>query len=359
MAYNFIPESKKDILVKPEFKKQPRAQAELVVLYDYLRKHFPEILTPIALDPSNPKTVKVTRRITSAIAVTKLKTMAKAIDLRISPGEGSRGGRGASNLGNAFEKQLEQDIMNWVKGDPIRNTAHASFIEDFVRYYKLTAMDRVQVIAEGALNKKRPLLIQGDAVYVGTSGDPNIGQVVTDITVDAENKQGKHRTIFLSLKYGGTVTFFNVGIAKAITPEDFSSGKIHSAEGKAIMKLFGLDEKKFLGTFSSTKKYAPEDVTGKINKGRLTAFIKSGIGHGYHLVHLLNNKIDHFEMTKQHLEKSSQPISVRVLYGGASGTAKRVDILVETKEFSLKFNLRNKAGGVNPNFIMCDYKKKH
>lgn len=360
MAYNFIPTTKKEILVQPEFVRAKKAQAHVVVLFEYLRRQFREIEDPIALDPSNPTQVKVTRKITSVLPVPTLLRNAGVSGIRVTPGEGSRGNRGAGNRGNAFEQQLQDDIMRWVEGVPIKNTAHAAFIEEFVNYYKITKFDTVEVIPEGALNQKRPLIIQGEALFVGSATDPDIGKTVTDLTVKTEDVKKKSRTIYLSLKYGATVTFFNVGIAKFITATDFQQGKISSPEGKQILKLFGLDEKKFLDTFSNSGKiYPPENVTSKINKGRLTAFIKSGIGYGYHLVHLLNNRIDHFEMTKQFLEKSSQPQSVQILYGGASGNAKRVDILVETANFKLKFNLRNKAGGINPNFILCDYKKKH
>lgn len=360
MAYNFIPESKKDILTKPELKQNKKAQAELVVLFDYLRKHHPDVPAPIAINPSAPKTVKVTRKITSVMPVPSIKRATGIREVTMTPGEGSRGGRGTANRGNAFEQQLQADIMSWVRGDPIKNTAHATFIEEFVNHYQLTVMDRVEVIPEGALNKRRPLLVQGDAVYVGTSGDPNIGKVVTDLTVDTETKKGTQRVIYLSLKYGPTVTFFNAGIASYITSEDFKKGKIENKDGKAILKLFGIDEQKFLGVFTGSKNTPkPESTFSTINKGRLTALIKSGIGHGYHLVHFLNNKIEHFEMTKQMLELSSKPMSVEVLYGGVSGDAKRVDINVETTKFTLKFNMRNKQGGVNPNFLLCDYKKKH
>lgn len=360
MAYNFIPETKKEILTKPELKQAAKSQAEILVLFEYLRKEFSEITSPIALNPSAPNMVKVTRRITSAMPVPTIMRNAKLKQLKVSPGEGSRGGRGTENRGNAFEVQLQQDIMNWVEGNPIKTVAHATFIEELVSYYKITKFDKVVVVPEGALNKKRPIVINGDAVFVGTASDPNIGDIVTDLTVNTENTKGKERTIYLSLKYGSTVTLFNVGIAKYITDENFKKKNISSAEGKTLLKLFGIDEKKFIDTFTNSgKMYAPENVTSKINKGRLTAFIKSGMGYGYHLVHFLNNKIEHFEMTKQMLEKSSQPQSVQILYGGASGNAKRVDILVETPTFKLKFNFRNKAGGLNPNFIMCDYKKKH
>ena len=102
------------------------------------------------------------------------------------------------------------------------------------------------------------------------------------------------------------------------------------------------------------------DVTNKVNRGRLIAFMKSGIGWGYHLAHFLNNKIEHNEMTNIFLESASKPESVIVNYGGATGDGKRVDILVETPKYRFKLNFRNKQGtGSLPTHIMSDYKAKH
>ena len=360
MAYNFIPEEKKDILVHPDLKRNKGVQAELVVLFDYLRKHHPGIEKPIAINPTSLKTVKVTRKITSVVPVATIKRSAGLKQVGISPGEGSRGGRGTENKGNAFEQQLLDDIKRWTQGEPIRNPAHSTFIKEFVDHYNLTSLDKVKIIPEGYRNTKRPIIVRGDAVYVGTAGDPDIGEVITDITVKEQIPNKPERTIYLSLKYGPTVTLFNAGIASYITSEDFKKGNIQDKDGKTILKLFGIDEKKFLDVFTGMKTTPkPEDTFSIINKGRLTALIKSGMGYGYHLVHFLNNKIVHFEMTKQKLEQVSRPMTAEVLYGGVSGTAKRVDINVETPGFYLKFNMRNKQGGVNPTFLLCDYKKKH
>lgn len=357
MAFKFIPKEKKDILVHPGVKKHRKAQAELVVLFDYLRRKHPTVEEPMAIDDANPEQVKITRRITSVDSVPNIKMKSAVKLLKMTPGEGSRGGRGANNQGNAFEMQLQQDIMRWVRGEPIQNKAHATFIEEFVKYYKLTILDEVVVIPEGALNKKRPLIVQGDSLFIGTAGDPNIGATVTDLTVTTEAPK---RRIYLSLKLGPTVSFFNVGVGKKLIGKEIFNGKIENEEGKKILKFFGIDEKKFIDVFQGKNKVMkPDNTFSQVNKGRLTAFIKSGIGHGYHLVHFLNNKIVHFEMTKKMLEQSSKPLSLDIVYGGAGGESKRVDMIVETPEFKLKFNLRNKTGGMNPNSMVADYKKKH
>ena len=58
------------------------------------------------------------------------------------------------------------------------------------------------------------------------------------------------------------------------------------------------------------------------------------------------------------LNKAANIISdISILYP-KGGSAKRVDIKVETDIFHLNFNIRNKQGGILPSHIMCDYKIK-
>jgi hypothetical protein len=91
----------------------------------------------------------------------------------------------------------------------------------------------------------------------------------------------------------------------------------------------------------------------------LERFIRTVIGHGYALVHEHNDhSIDYYEITPKFLDKASNVISnITVLYP-KGGSAKRVDIKVETDIFKLNFNIRNKQGGILPSHIMCDYKIK-
>jgi len=369
MAYNFIPEKIADIMKQPGLQNAKKERAEIVVLFQYLRHHFSDITTPIAIDPSTPKKIKITRRITSVKPVGAMKSEAQLKLLTLSPGEGSRGGRGAANRGNAFEQQLEHDIMAWVQGEVITNPAYETFIKEFVKHYKITVLDEVKIIPEGALNQRRPLQVNGDSVLIGNFPDFDIGKIVTDLTVKVPKGKARYRgpdgrTIYLSLKYGPTVSFFNAGIGKHFKNDDFQKLKCSQDTGKAILKLFGLDEENFFRSFLTAKKDRPKmhtvDVTNKVNRGRLIAFMKSGIGWGYHLAHFLNNKIEHNEMTNIFLESASKPESVIVNYGGATGDGKRVDILVETPKYRFKLNFRNKQGtGSLPTHIMSDYKAKH
>ena len=90
-------------------------------------------------------------------------------------------------------------------------------------------------------------------------------------------------------------------------------------------------------------------------------FIKTVIGYGYILVHKnANNTVDSYNITEEFLSSAAMPISDTVeIHYPVAGSAKRIDIKVETKNFHLNFNIRNKQGGILPSHIMCDYKIKH
>ena len=145
---------------------------------------------------------------------------------------------------------------------------------------------------------------------------------------------------------------------------ELEAGRIENPQGKALLEMFGIEPSTFTAVFDSkAKKIAlgPVDTFNNIDKDKLKNLIKSGVGYGYHLVHMSSNGTIHdVEMTSSELERNSTPQSCQVLYGGSSGTAKRVDIMVETPLFKLTFNFRNKSrGGVYPSHLMCDYTIKH
>ena len=98
---------------------------------------------------------------------------------------------------------------------------------------------------DGELNTRRPLTIQGGMLKCCAIGqkDDNIGRAVTDVTIYPENDE----PLYLSLKYGSTVTFINVGIRKELpvqaimdnAPQNFTQ------KGKMLLDLFGIDTDKY------------------------------------------------------------------------------------------------------------------
>jgi hypothetical protein len=63
-----------------------------------------------------------------------------------------------------------------------------------------------------------------------------------------------------------------------------------------------------------------------------------------------------YTMTQQAMKEGSEPLSWTVYYGGKTGTGKRVDIVIETKHYTLGLNLRDTQGKDGyPTRIMCNF----
>jgi len=351
MAFNFLPKTAEEI-----GKAKLKNGSEYIALYTFLTKKVPAVKDPLAIDKTKPTAVKVMRQLNGKVTLQEMKNVTSV--LNIDWGNGSRGGQGPGNKGNLFEGELTNDIQSYIdngRDGPFDNAGNKKFVLEMADYYKLDSKKNITVKAVGELNQKRSLVFNGPQPYIkGSNFD--IGATVTDVTVMADNKP-----IYLSLKLGGTVTFFNAGVMRILTADEMSQGYVSNAQGKALLDLFAIDNVKFSRVFrmygGTEREITEEDTFSKINKNRLKNFIMSGVGYGYHLVHKMGNDIHHFDIKKQDLERWSTPTSCKVRY--PIGEAKRVDIYVDTPKFELKFNIRNKQGGVFPSHIMSDYKIKH
>lgn len=349
MAYDLIPKTANEITEKV---KGNTAQSIAAVLLK-LQKDYPQIKDPIAIDPSKPKDVKVTRKLSESIDIKSLQK--QFTDLKISFGEGSRGGRGTQNKGNLFEVELANDIEAWWRGDNVSSDANADLINDLISKYKIDKWKELYVDAEGAENKPRPLMINGKSVLV-SPGLVDIGATVTDITLRKGKTKTANAGVYLSLKFSGTVTFFNAGTKKYLSDAELQSGLIKNPGGIALLEMFGIENAMFCAVFNGTmKKSAPADTTRKINRTALENLIKSGIGYGFHMVHKKGNTIISKEVDQAYRDAASKVQSVTVFYGGKTGTGSRVDIEVKTPKYILKFNFRNKQGGKYISHLMCDY----
>ena len=273
---------------------------------------------------------------------------------------------GKVNKGIKFEDNLENDLNNLKNG--ISKYNHPDFINDFEKNYLKGAIIE-EVENTGKKNTPRPLKMVGDKLYVSVKGGPrteDIGSSVADLIVKTKGSGNKYN---LSLKYGSTVTFFNSGIQTIMTKEDFKNGNFSNDVAQALIKLFSIDVQKFIGVFTGYSGTAAggkktksvkqtESVTVDIND--LQSFIKTVIGKGYLLVHLdSRNSVHITEVNDAFLILASRPVSntIEIQYP-VGGSAKRIDIRVETVKFYLNFNIRNKQGGIYPSHIMCDYKMK-
>lgn len=311
------------------------------------------VADPLALSKSpKEKAIKVVRHVAIDLDLPKL---SKEYGFKLTAGNGSRGGAGAKSKGFAFEGQIATDVEEYIangidgnfKFPNMMKKMHDSFLKD---------AKTIEVKVEGGANTKRPLVF-GDAKAVIGGRELNIGHKITDVTVYVDGKP-----IYLSAKFGGTVTFFNAGVRTIFTDKDFEQGKITNKDGKKLLKMFGIDEKRFIETFTKYDPKAPSraakdivDVGRVANKGALQRLLLTGIGTGYYMVHRKGKKVEFYEMTAGRMRKSSRIQSIKVQYP-KPGTAKRIDIEVITPLYIFKFNIRNKQGGLYPSHIMCDYK---
>lgn len=356
MAYSYIPQSPNDISKKSDIFKS----SEYMQVYRYLQKKFKR-KDPIALSEkaSEKKNIKVSRAFQSVITINDIKNDLSLNEVNLSFGEGSRGGRGVKNQGNQFEKDLAEDMDVWWNDDGKYKNPHTEkIIDEMAKMYKWNDAKTFEAKVEGDLNQRRPLVWQGQQIYIGKGGEPNIGATVTDITVTTN---GKNKT-YLSLKATGTVTFFNAGVSRYLIKDEMMNlGTVKNPFGLSLLKMLGIDPKMFARVFNSYggKIFQHKELFSHIKKmdiPRFRKFLESGIGYGYHYIHAKRpSEIHHLKMTRQFMKKLADPKRASIFYGGKTGPGKRVDIEIETPMIDLKINIRNKQGGIYPTHIMCDY----
>jgi len=167
----------------------------------------------------------------------------------------------------------------------------------------------------------------------------------------------------LSLKTGGTVTFFNSGVRTVLSPAEIKSGRITNKDGLKILDMFNINDALFCDIYNGNLKQGyVEDVWKTMSakqKSQLKNFLVSGVGHGYTIVHKLTGKTEVYEIDKTYMTEAATPKSCNVYYGGKSGTGKRIDMEIETGHYILKLNIRDTQGGDGyPTRMMCDYSYK-
>ena len=233
----------------------------------------------------------------------------------------------------------------------------------------------------GPANNSRPLKLEnGNVVCRPTveGNDPNnVGKIVADIVVPTTNEN-----LYLSLKYGTTVTFINAGVKKIFPAQMFDSRNVDvlnkSPLAYSLLDLFKINPEKFINTFANyseankTKRGAVDkesvDVTNLIDKAKLREFIMSAVGHGYIMVHQYKNDIHIYDLRTADKVKNLlggsrptdadfDPISVVIKYP-KNFDAKRVDVFIDYRNITFDINIRAKDGSIYPTHIMSDYKIK-
>ena len=275
------------------------------------------------------------------------------------------------NMGNQYEDDLTQALIDYCSGVKVKKyQEHVNII--VAAMVKAYGEGPTKALGEGGKNQKRPLKKKGNNIVISAGGSTatnNIGSTLTDITLTVADKP-----IYLSVKFGDTLSFFNCGIRStgkgklSLFPEEKMKANVIPKDGQEYLNMFGIDEAKFIDVFANygTKSGPTVDdhvqKTDLDNSGKdaLEELIASGVGYGYWMVHYTGSKLEVYEINKDYMDKASTLVgnSVEINYGGATGKGKRIDMLFETKKYEFKFNIRNKQGGVYPTHSNGDYYKK-
>tara|TARA_B100001996_G_C18616751_1_gene576048 strand:+ start:56 stop:1291 length:1236 start_codon:yes stop_codon:yes gene_type:complete len=295
------------------------------------------------------------------------------------------GGSGAGgkkiNKGTEFEKHFYDDALALLNEPNERGSRFTPFIKEFSTMMSkklglsLSDMEAHEglkgVLDEGSKNQSRPLSLSngGLVVTAGGSATLNMGSTLTDITFQYGEEK---KPVYLSLKYGPTLTFFNSGVGGKngpllFTKKEIENYKITTAGGLAFLKMFGIDNEenmiKFCDSFVDyprTKPIPNHKVVVSPDKSKIKKLLKSGMGYGYWMIH--NTKattIDSYEMTESYMNKAADITGdITVHFGRMNGKGKGVNITCSSTKYNFIFNCRNKQGGKFPTHVMCDYKKK-
>ena len=275
------------------------------------------------------------------------------------------------NMGNVYEDDLTQALIDHCSGKkPKKHQDHVGIIVDAM--VKRYGSAPTEAIGEGGKNQKRPLKKKGNHIIISAGGSTatnEIGSTLTDITLTVDGKP-----VYLSVKFGTTLSFFNCGIKGSgkdklnLFPEaKLIKGEVPD-DGKEYLQMFGIDQQKFLDVFANygtkngptVENHIENTKLDNSGKNALQDMIRSGVGYGYWMAHYTGSKLEFYEIDKEYMNKAATLIgdTVEINYGGATGKGKRIDMIFETQKYDFKFNIRNKQGGVYPTHSNGDYFKK-
>lgn len=349
MAYDFFPKDKGEILRKLGSWKEDNVK-EVVRLFDMLKSEMPE---PINIDVGQKTLVNVSRQLQGKFDINVIKSKANLKIVKIKFGNGSSGNRGANNRGNLFEKQFADALDAWWAGEAVQDKAMLDAIEDLDKTYQIKKSKKFDVAVEGGENTRRPLTFGSSIVLANPKGQGNdVGKSLTDVTLTLDKE-----VVYLSLKLGGTTTFFNVGV-KTILPEaDIKAKNLKSKNGKDLLSLFGIEEDLFCDVFNGDLK-TKVVKRPRVNAINIQRLLESGIGYNYHVIHRFPGKILSKKMDKSAMQKAAAlKGGVTVYYGGKTGTGKRVNVEFQSGSYTFSINIRDTQGGNGyPTRLMCDFK---
>ncbi len=350
MAYTFFPKSVDEIQKTLTDSNFPQLNIDEVKrLFSFLRN---KADTPINLDLAKKVNVNVSRMIDGDYTIKQINQKADINILKLKFGNGSSGNRGANTRGNLFEPQFDAALQSWWAGEDVADKKMLAAIEDMNKTYNMSDAKEFKTDILGGENTRRPLVFSPHIQLTNPKGRGyDVGQSVTDITVTIDKKP-----IYLSLKLGGTTTFFNVGVKTILTKSEIQNMNITNPNGKKLLKLFGIDETKFCEVFNGKHK-GSVDRRPKFDKAGMVRLLQSGIGFNYHIIHKLTGKILSKQMDEKAMKRAATVNAPVIYYGGKGGKGKRIDIEMQSPTYTFKLNLRDTQGKDGyPTRLMCDFK---
>ena len=338
MAFNLIPKSAKEMR---EMATHLDAFSEARRVFDYCRKHVPDVKDPIAMDKGNSKDIKLFRGLQGFVDIDEIKSACNISKLKLNKqswGNGSRKGGGENNAGTAFEKKLQAELKAWIAESKYPSGMYGDLVKQIIEDHDLETCRAIDVVWAGPQNTSRPLQWSGGWM-VGTAGKGNfdIGSKVTDVTLKLVCKDGSKRTVYISAKTTGTVALSNLGTKKNVFPpkdilkEKPNSGSRFPDAGKMLCQTFGIDEEKMCAVFKDANDQHKQGITNvkvkvgsvdsspKYDKRHLSDLIKGCLGHGYHYAHLQKGYIKNFNVTDKINNATSKVSKVEIYYRGKSG----------------------------------------
>lgn len=333
------------------------------IIRDYYKKGKIAWDAPISLNSKFPKKLKIRRALNNPHFKSYMDKNGIKLDkatnnrfkgIIIDWGDGSRGGNGIFSKGFSFESNLENDLKRFVaEGLTSSEFFYKDLVIDLVKRFELEKATKIEVTDTSVNDTYRPLKLVGGMILID---DTNSASKIADLTLNVN--EGER---YLSLKYAaGTVAFFNIGVAKILSPKEIANGLITNAQGKALLETFNLDNETFCSVFNNYGDVNFKDKHIRFKPtNEISTFLKSGFGNGYTMINLLKKGFAVSEVNDDFLRKNSNIVSdVLIRYGGSSGDGKRIDIMFSTEEYDFLLAIRNKQGGLYPSHIICNYSHK-
>jgi hypothetical protein len=333
------------------------------IIREYYRKYKIAWDAPISLNPKFPKKFKLRRSLKTQHFKNYVKALGLILEkdtsnkfktISIDWGDGSRGGTGVFSKGFSFETNLENDFKRFIsEGLNSEEFFYKDLITELVSEFNLTKATEISIKDTSVSDIYRPLIFTGESVRIATN---DAAAKISDLTLTV-NDSSK----FLSLKYGNTISFFNIGVQKVFNPKEIAMGEITNKYGLSLLKTFNVDNLLFCRVFNdySTDVDFREFHSKHTPTDEFQEFLKSGFGIDYTMIHLKTKGFKVETVNSNFLDKNGKILgNVLIRYGGANGKSKRVDLVFETIEYNFLLSIRNKQGGLYPSHIICNYSPK-